>query len=53
LRLVDLVMRMQPAEWIVADRPHGYDLLIRIARGLSTSTSTTAALNGRSRDRLS
>jgi hypothetical protein len=50
LRLVDLAMRMQTPERVVADRTQSDDLLPRLASGLSASTAATSALRGKSRD---
>ena len=54
LRFVDLAMRVQAGERIVADRAQRDDLVAgSSARGSSTSTAATSALRGRSCDRRS
>jgi hypothetical protein len=54
LRLVDLVMRVQPRQRIIAGRAQRNDLLSRLqSQGSSTSTSATSALRSRSFDRRS
>ena len=51
LRLVDLAVRIQAGERIVADRTQGDDLLARLQpQRISTSTVATSALRSRSRD---
>ena len=53
LRLVDLTMRMQAAERVVADRAQRDDLVSRSASGSSISMAATSALYGKSCERRS